>query len=165
MSDDKKPFTVTDRRHFTAEGRARETEPSLDPAPAAPATAPPEAGPARAPSPAPRAEPAAGEPDDFDGGDAMDSDGEEDLPPFPTDLLGLIGSLATQATVLLAGDPASRRPPTPPELDAVRSIIAMLDALHAKTANNRDAQEERVLDAVRYELKMAFVARTRAGGA
>lgn len=168
MSDDKKPFTVTDRRHFTAEGRARETEPPVEPAPAAAAAARPEAGPARVsappPPPPPAAEPVAGEPDDFDGGDAMDSDGDEDLPPFPTDLLGLIGSLATQATVLLAGDPAARRPPTPPELDAVRSIIALLDALHAKTANNRDPQEERVLEAVRYELKMAFVARTRAGG-
>ena len=47
----------------------------------------------------------------------------------------------------------------------MRSIIALLDVLHAKTANNRDPQEERVLDAVRYELKMAYVARTRAGGA
>lgn len=90
---------------------------------------------------------------------------DEELPPFPADLLGLIGSLATQATVLLAGDPETRRPPTPPELDAVRSIIALLDVLHEKTANNRNPQEDRVLDAVRYELKMAFVARTRAGGA
>jgi hypothetical protein len=95
----------------------------------------------------------------------MEPEGDEELPAFPTDLLGLIGSLATQATVLLAGDPATRRPPAPPELEAVRSIIALLDVLHEKTRNNRDAQEDRVLDAVRYELKMAFVARTRAGGA
>ena len=103
------------------------------------------------------------EPPDFD--DEAGPEGEDELPPFPADLLGLIGSLATQATVLLAGDPATRRPPSPPELDAVRSIIGLLDVLHAKTANNRDAQEDRVLDAVRYELKMAYVARTRAGGA
>ena len=94
-----------------------------------------------------------------------DGAGDEDLPPFPTDLMGLIGSLATQATMLLAGDPATRRPPAPPEMEAVRSIIALLDVLHEKTANNRSPQEERVLDAVRYELKMAYVARTRAGGA
>jgi hypothetical protein len=166
MSDDKKPFTVTDRRHFTAEGRARETEPAEGPA-AAPPPPPP-----RAEVDHPRAgreEPtggfaSAGDADDLDEGLAADGD-EGELPPFPTDLLGLIGSLATQATVLLAGDPATRRPPAPPELDAVRSIIALLDVLHEKTANNRDAQEERVLAAVRYELKMAFVARTRAGGA
>ena len=156
MSDDKKTFTVNDRRHFTAEGRARETEPAFEPPPPRPPAEEPrppavEASPAAAPAPS-------GE-DDFDG------DPEADLPPFPADLLGLIGSLATQASVLLAGDPEGRRPPAPPELEAVRSIIALLDVLHEKTANNRNPQEERVLDAVRYELKMAYVARTRAGGA
>lgn len=163
MSDDKKPFTVTDRRHFTAEGRARETEPAEGPVPAPPRA---EAERPRVGPPEPPDRVAAESADGFDRGDEMDARGDEgDLPPFPTDLLGLIGSLATQATVLLAGDPATRRPPAPPELDAVRSIIALLDVLHDKTANNRDAQEERVLAAVRYELKMAFVARTRAGGA
>src|SRR5688500_16761325 len=152
MSDDKKSFTVNDRRHFTAEGRARETEPAFEAPP--PAVPPPPS-----PSPAGAAPVAPPETDDLDG------DPEGDLPPFPADLLGLIGSLATQATVLLAGDPDARRPPSPPELEAVRSIIALLDVLHEKTANNRNPQEERVLDAVRYELKMAYVARTRAGGA
>jgi hypothetical protein len=169
MSDDKKSFTVSDRRHFTAEGRARETEPPSDPSP-------PDAraeAPAEKPVPAPSRfapegqrvveDDAPGTASDFD--DEAGPEGDEDLPPFPADLLGLIGSLATQASVLLAGDPATRRPPAPPELDAVRSIIALLDVLHEKTANNRTPQEDRVLDAVRYELKMAFVARTRAGGA
>jgi hypothetical protein len=169
MSDDKKSFTVSDRRHFTAEGRARETEPASDPSPPAP---PAETEPERAPLTPSRdagdAVPAVGgapatERSPLD--DEAGPEDDDDLPPFPADLLGLIGSLATQATVLLAGDPATRRPPTPAELEAVRSIIALLDVLHQKTANNRDAQEDRVLDAVRYELKMAFVARTRAGGA
>jgi hypothetical protein len=163
MSDDKKSsFTVSDRRHFTAEGRARETEPSSEPAPAPPPR--PAVAPDAAASPKPHVHAADEHPDL---GDAMahEDEGDDDLPPFPTDLLGLIGSLATQATVLLAGDPATRRPPAPPELDAVRSMIALLDVLHEKTANNRTPQEDRVLDAVRYELKMAYVARTRAGGA
>lgn len=155
MSDEKKTFTVNDRRHFTAEGRARETEPAFEPPPPAPPAAERAAAPA-APA-ATDAEPAATY-------DDAGLEGEE-LPPFPTDLLGLIGSLATQASVLLAGDPATRQPPSPPELDAVRSVIALLDVLHDKTAGNRDPQEERVLAAVRYELKMAYVARTRAGGA
>ena len=169
MSDDKKSFTVSDRRHFTAEGRARETEPASDPSSAAPpADAEPESP--RVP-PRPQTEEAihAAEPGTFaperSDVDEAGPDGEDDLPPFPADLLGLIGSLATQATVLLAGDPSTRRPPAPPELEAVRSIIALLDVLHEKTANNRNPQEDRVLDAVRYELKMAYVARTRAGGA
>ena len=156
MSDDKKTFTVNDRRHFTPEGRARETEPAFEtPSPAPSDERKPEA--ASAPPP-----PASGPRDEVD--DAAFGHGEE-LPPFPADLLGLIGSLATQATVLLAGDPKTRQPPLGPELEAVRSIIALLDVLHEKTANNRDPQEDRVLDAVRYELKMAYVARTRAGGA
>ena len=171
MSDDKKSsFTVSDRRHFTAEGRARETEPASDPSPPAPrAEAEPEtvrgAPSPHAAEPVSPAEPRASATERLDLDDQAGMDGEGDLPPFPADLLGLIGSLATQATVLLAGDPATHRPPTPPELDAVRSIIALLDVLHEKTANNRDPQEDRVLDAVRYELKMAYVARTRAGGA
>lgn len=151
MSDDKKSFTVSDRRHFTADGVARdaEAEPEAPPPPAA--AAPVEsASAARGEMPPP---------------DDLGEPGEEDLPPFPADLLGLIGSLATQGSVLLAGDPATRKPPSAPELDAVRSIIALLDVLHEKTKGNRTPQEERVLDAVRYELKMAYVARTRAGGA
>lgn len=157
MSDDKKSFTVNDRRHFTPEGRARETEPAFEPPPRAPAPEPkPEAVPPGAPAAAERHE----HDEDLD----LGPDGDE-LPPFPSDLLGLIGSLATQATVILAGNPASGRPPGPPDLEVVRSIINLLDVLHQKTANNRDQQEERVLDAVRYELKMAYVARTRAGGA
>jgi hypothetical protein len=167
MSDDKKSFTVSDRRHFTAEGRARETEPpSEPPPPAPPAEARPESprgAPGRSAERAPAGPRSATERPPLDGGPGEDEG--EDLPAFPADLLGLIGSLATQATVLLAGDPATRNPPTPPELEAVRSIIALLDVLHEKTANNRDPQEDRVLGAVRYELKMAYVARTRAGGA
>ena len=171
MSDDnKKSFTVSDRRHFTAEGRARETEPAEGPSPPPPRVEAEPESVRRAPSRAadegvPIAEPGAFATERSDVGDEAGPDDAEDLPPFPADLLGLIGSLATQATVLLAGDPESRRPPGPAELETVRSIIGLLDVLHAKTANNRNSQEDRVLDAVRYELKMAFVARTRAGGA
>jgi hypothetical protein len=149
MSDDKKSFTVSDRRHFTTEGEARDVEESPEP-PASPGADHGAAEPREA-----------GDPEAQREGPV----GEDELPRFPADLLGLIGSLATQATVLLAGDPGTRRPPAPPELEAVRSIIALLDVLHDKTANNRTPQEDRVLDAVRYELKMAYVARTRAGGA
>ena len=150
MSDDKKSFTVSDRRHFTAEGLARD-EAAVEAAPEAP---PPDPAPPRG-APAPAAEePGEGPFDD-----------EESLPPFPADFLGLVGSLATQASVLLAGEPGSARPPSTAELDAVRSIIALIDVLHEKTQGNRTPQEDRVLDAVRYELKMAYVARARAGGA
>jgi hypothetical protein len=148
MSDDKKSFTVSDRRHFTAEGVARD-----DVAVEAPPEPPPAPAPAAAPPPA--AEQAG----------SGDYDDDEAIPPFPADLLGLIGSLATQASMLLAGEPGSTRPPAPGELEAARSIISLVDVLHEKTQGNRTPQEDRVLDAVRYELKMAYVARARAGGA
>ena len=128
MSDDKKSFTVSDRRHFTAEGRARETEPAFEGTPATPAPPPVDAGPERAretrqavadSSPA-GIDVSDREPDDVD--EALGADGEEDLPPFPADLLGLIGSLATQATVLLAGDPATRRPPA--RVRATKAILS-----------------------------------------
>ena len=141
MSDDKKSFTVSDRRHFTAEGLARD-----DVAVEAPPEAPPPPEPA-----APRSAPAAEEPADAGYED------DEALPPFPADFLGLIGSLATQASVLLAGEPGSNRPPSPAELDAVRSIISLIDVLHEKTQGNRTPQEDRVLDAGRYELEVAAV--------
>jgi hypothetical protein len=161
MSDEKKSFTVSDRRHFTAEGEARE---SVDEEAPPPRVAP--EPPASTETAGPREpEPDHGHPPSQTGRASEPGDEDEELPPFPADLLGLIGSLATQASVLLAGDPATRRPPSPPELEAVRSIIALLDVLHEKTKGNRTPQEERVMDAVRYELKMTYVARTRAGGA
>lgn len=159
MSDEKKSFTVSDRRHFTAEGKARDeaAEPEPERRDAAPAASAPatSASPPSASAPAAVADEAGGPPDDDLG----------ELPAFPADLLGLVGSLATQASVLLAGDPQGSRPPSGPELEAVRSIIALIDVLHEKTKGNRTPQEDRVLDAVRYELKMAYVAQTRAGGA
>jgi hypothetical protein len=151
MSDDKKSFTVSDRRHFTAEGLARDD---------VAVEAPPEPPPAPDPAP-PGSSPAPATEGPLEGG----FEDDEPLPPFPADFLGLIGSLATQASVLLAGEPGSTRPPSPAELDAVRSVISLIDVLHEKTQGNRTAQEDRVLDAVRYELKMAYVARARAGGA
>jgi hypothetical protein len=155
MSDDKKSFTVSDRRHFTAEGKARDE--AAEPEPEA------ETETERREAAPPPSAASAAVAEDAGAGPADDDLGE--LPPFPADLLGLVGSLATQASVLLAGDPQTSRPPSGPELEAVRSIISLVDVLHEKTKGNRTPQEDRVLDAVRYELKMAYVARTRAGGA
>src|SRR5688572_25342375 len=124
MSDDnKKSFTVSDRRHFTAEGRARETEPAEDP------SAPPPRGEGEpesargarwrgADAGVPAAEPGAFATERSDVDDEAGPDGTDELPPFPADLLGLIGSLATQATAPLAGDPESRRPTAPAEPEA-----------------------------------------------
>ena len=138
MTEEKKPFTVSDRRHFTAEGETRVKTPEEAPAPAPPPAAPP---------PPPR-------PDKADG-PSMGPAGEE-APPM--DFIGLLVSLATQAGYLMSPEPGSG---AAPDLAAARSIIGLLEVLKEKTEGRRAPDEDRVLDGLLYELRMAFVARTR----
>jgi hypothetical protein len=74
------------------------------------------------------------------------------------DFIGLLVSLATQASYLMSPEPASG---APPDLAAARSIIGLLEILKEKTEGRRTPDEDRVLDGLLYELRMAFVARTR----
>ena len=78
------------------------------------------------------------------------------------DFIGLLVSLATQAGYLMSPEPGSG---APPDLAAARSIIGLLEILKEKTEGRRTPDEERVLDGLLYELRMAFVARTRPGKA
>jgi hypothetical protein len=146
MSDEKKPFTVTDRRHFTPEGQSRpeDAEPS-------PAAAPPEARPPVA-DPAEEAIPGLDESDDA-------YDDEDMAPPIPADFPGLIVSLAAQATLLLGMAPGAPRP----DLDGARGVISLLEMLQEKTKGNRTPDEDRLLEDVLYQLRMAFVMRSKAG--
>jgi len=150
MTEEKKPFTVSDRRHFTAEGETRVKTPEEAPAPAPPPAAPP---------PPPRAEKPEGKPaapiHTADEGPAPGPTGEE-APPM--DFIGLLVSLATQAGYLMSPEPGSG---AAPDLAAARSIIALLEVLREKTEGRRTPEEERVLDGLLYDLRMAFVARTR----
>jgi len=150
MTEEKKPFTVSDRRHFTAEGETRVKTPEEAPAPAPPPAAPP---------PPPRAEKPEGKPaapiHTADEGPAPGPTGEE-APPM--DFIGLLVSLATQAGYLMSPEPGSG---AAPDLAAARLIIALLEVLREKTEGRRTPEEERVLDGLLYELRMAFVARTR----
>ena len=143
MSDEKKSFTVNDRRHFTAEGETRGDDTSRDAqAPSAPAaTAEPEP---------PGADPA---------GRARGESG-----PRPAlDFAGLLLSLGAQASLLLGM--AGEDDAAPPDLEGARAIIALLETLREKTEGRRTEDEDRVLQAILYELRMAFVSRARAGGA
>jgi hypothetical protein len=128
MSEDKKPFTVTDRRHFNPEGESR-----------------PEAEVAPETKPEPEAE-AGGIEDDDQGG-----------PMIPTDLPGLIVMFATQASMLLA--PAAED--GPPDVEGARAFIGLLEMLQEKTRGNRTPEEDRLLEDVLYQLRMAFVAQRR----
>src|SRR5688500_14994999 len=96
MTEEKKPFTVSDRRHFTPEGEARSVD---DP--------PSETPPARPSAPAPGPRASAGAPPPA---------GQDEAPAYPLDFTGLLLSLGTQAALLLGGgDPAEGGPPPDPE--------------------------------------------------
>jgi hypothetical protein len=165
MSEEKKPFTVTDKRHFTREGEVREEEAS--PAGAAEPTVPegPDppsgggvsrvvTGSAPAPDPAhARAEASyrqASEGRDHDHGGL--------------DFVGLLLSLGTQASMMLGGARGPGEKPGPPDLEGARSIISLLEVLADKTQGRRTAEEDEVLDGLLYELRMQYVALARKGG-
>jgi hypothetical protein len=136
MSEDKKAFKINDRRHFTPEGEARgPDEETRAPEPPAREDAPDEP---RTPVSQPEAEGA------------------------PADLIGLFISLATQASVLLSDAPTEEGA-LGPDLAGARGVIALLEVLKAKTSGNRTADEDRVLEGVLYELRMAYLARSRKG--
>jgi hypothetical protein len=133
MSDDKKPFTVSDRRHFTPEGESRSEDAPGGDAPSPVATAPA---------------------DEDHLPDEVDGEAHETV---PSDFGGLVVSLATQASLLLGGVPGG----PPADLDAARSLISLLEMLQDKTRGNRTPEEDRLLEDVLYQLRMAFVMRGR----
>lgn len=134
MSDEKKPFTVNDRRHFTPEGEARGSAPEESPAPA-------ESERSFTP-PLPDEEADAG-------------------PPGELDFIGLLVSLGAQAGALLGGGPADPGGEQTVDLPAARSIIGLLETLERKTEGRRTPEEDQVMAGLLYELRMAYVARAR----
>jgi hypothetical protein len=146
MSEDRKPFTVNDRRHFTADGQVRaeqaEESPVPDsPAPAEPALPPREVAPAAA-APRPAENPI---------GHAVA-------------LSDLLVQLAGNASMLLGlAAPEGAAPEV--DLEGAREVIGILEMLRDKTEGRRTPEEERLLEGILYELRMAYVARSRVGGA
>lgn len=180
MSEDKKPFTVSDRRHFTPEGEVRKSDaeetaprpptpasgeapPVVTPAPAAasaaaPLPVPDVAGPGAARAPSVIVDPAS-----ESAPSVADADADEDGGPagqFPSDFLGLLISLGAQASMLLMGGPEGERP----DLESSRSLIELLGSLKEKTEGRRTPQEDQLLDGLLYELRMAYVQVTKAAG-
>jgi hypothetical protein len=143
MTDQKKPFTVTDRRLFTSDGDRRESpepetreravpapEPQAD-RPRAPAVPPP--GPA--------------------GSVLAGSAPAGAAPEFAEFLL----SLAAQASMLLG------REGQPADLAGAREMIGILEMLRDKTEGRRSAEEDEVLESILYQLRLAYL--HKAGGA
>jgi len=146
MTEDKKPFTVKDRRHFTADGETR--EPAVEPAPPAPAS-PPE----RARTAPPRSEPP-----------PPRKSGPEPSARPTLDFAGLLISLGAQASLLLGmGD--DEEPGMAPDHEGAQAIISLLEVLREKTEGRRTPDEDRILEGILYELRMAYLAGTRTGGA
>ncbi len=128
MSQSEKSFTVSDRRHFTAEGRARTDALREEPEPAAQAL-------------------------------------EGDRPPegdAPVDFAGFVLGLAGEASRLLADAAGANAAPSD-ALAGARQIVGILAMLKDKTEGRRTPDEERLLAQLLFELRMAYVERTRAG--
>ncbi len=148
---DEKPFSVSDRRHFTPEGRPRE-EPGETPATGPEATAEPEAA-----GKEPRAaEAAAGPP----------SEERPRRPAGPIDFGAFVLSLGAQAGLLLsgAGEAGAEGLDEDAALDGARQIIDILEMLQDKTQGRRTEQETRVLEDLLFQLRMAYVERQRSRG-
>jgi hypothetical protein len=137
MSDDKKPFTVNDRRLFTPDGEARsETD--------AAAARPAEGERKSEPTP-PEPSPPAGE------------------SAVSLDFIGLLVSLGAQASALLGlgGEPGEKGEGGAVDLPAARGIIGLIETLERKTEGRRTPEEDKVLAGLLYELRMAYLARAR----
>src|SRR5262245_25364263 len=137
MSDRDKPFTVSDRRHFTPDGEPRSDEAPPSPPPAGEKRV--EEAPSRRP-----ASPAGVEKADFS---------------------GFLVSLAGQAAALMAGEGLPEGSAKEEGLEGARSIIAILEMLKDKTEGRRTAAEDELLEGLLFELRMGYVAKARVSGA
>ena len=134
MSQTEKSFTVSDRRHFTPDGRPRD-DAEERPGPEAPT-------PPATPGPSP-----------------------PHSPGTPADFSQFLLTLAAQAGMLLSGEGLPEGALPGDALEGARSVISILDMLKEKTEGRRTSAEEALLDQLLFQLRMAYVERTRAGGA
>jgi len=132
--DSSRGFRVTDRRRFADESEAQPDE------------EPTEAASAPAPEPAPEtgSSPEAG----FAGAGAS-----EEPVSFSTFILGL----STQALLHLGDIESPVSGKVERDLGAARHVIDILGILEAKTRNNLEQAESRLLEAVLYDLRMRYV--------
>jgi hypothetical protein len=139
MSQTEKPFTVSDRRHFTPEGRARDGAPE----PPSPELSAPEVPPA----------------------ETRSGTGRPTAPGGPADFAQFVAGLAAQAGALLSAERLPDGVDAGEALEGARSVIAILEMLKDKTAGRLSGAEEALLDELLFQLRMGYVAKTRAGGA
>ena len=128
--DSSRGFRVTDRRRFSDEGEAREVD-----------EAPPEQVAEPSPPPAPGAA----------------THGVESGPEEPVNFSTFVLGLSTQALLHLGEieDPTIGR--LEQDLGAAKHVIDILGILRDKTRGNLEQAEERLLEAVLYDLRMKYV--------
>jgi hypothetical protein len=154
VSADDKPgrVRVVDRRRFTADGDPRDVATEAQPAAAG-----------AQPNPEPPATPAAASPEP----PAADPGRTAGTPPrepeeaaWPSSNVGfadLVDLLATQAYAQLTGQGTARGR----DLQSARVFIDFLGVLQDKTKGRLNAQEEKLLDDVLYQLRTLCIAPSR----
>jgi hypothetical protein len=149
MTQDKKadePLKVVDKRRFTSDGDARPDAPTPEPPQPVPASTPqepkgtptPDSKQAKTARQAYESQAASG------GGTKID---------FETVILSISTSAMFQLGLMQ--DQAGQQLPADPE--AARHTIDMLGVLQEKTQGNLTATEQKLLDQVLHELRMAYV--------
>jgi hypothetical protein len=139
MSEERRGFAVSDRRHFHADGKARETD---------------HASPQKAKRADSQAEPCATQ----SGTAAARATSDE-----PITFSQFLISIAAQAGLLLQPDTGSEdEQASHPE--AARKIISILEMLQEKTEGRRTPEETGLLEKLLFELRMAYVTICAKGG-
>jgi hypothetical protein len=154
MSEREKPFSVSDRRHFTPEGQPREEGAAPVAGSAQPSPPPAAAGAAVGGEPPPRSTAAAEE--------EMRAP-QSSRPAGPVDFAQFLISLGAQAGMLLSGAGEDHAAERASAIEGARSVISILEMLRDKTEGRRTPDEDRILEGLLFELRMAFVERSRAG--
>jgi hypothetical protein len=147
MSENEKSFTVRDRRHFTEDGRPREeaeapgaTEPG-----SVPHTEKTKDAPGQATQPPPRSP---------HGAEARG----------PADFGQFLLSLGAQAGALLTGRGLPEGADSGQAREGARAIISILEMLKDKTGGHRTPAEDEILEGLLFDLRMAYVEKTRTEG-
>jgi hypothetical protein len=154
MSQSEKSFNVSDRRHFTAEGRPREVDPDAEKDQPQEQTSASDAPPLASDPSTSGGPSTGGEPPPY----GRPSIGDERPADFSRFLLGL----AAEAGRLLAGEGVPEGMTRADVLAGARQIVGILEMLKDKTEGRRTADEEALLAQLLFQLRMAYVERTRA---
>ena len=160
MSDEQPSFKITDRRLFNPDGSLREELPPEEKAPVAEVPAPAPV-PAQAAEALPEAAPEAALQHaevDADELDQAPLPGEED----PASFINFVMSIASNAAAALGMMEHPVTGQRSADLQLAHHWLDILGMLQEKTKGNLHQQEQQALDGILADLRMQFVALTRA---